>query len=241
MKHAAWTHNLVHVRGTDTFLVTTGRIEDATPQWDSWNTLGLRATGSIDYTIDGAQVPEPFTFPAHAASSSRGGPFFKLGIIGIVCSGHGAWAIGTVGRMLDELRLQVDERRGRAGAQAEDRAFLQDFADAHGRHRAARALLYETWGDVEETLLRGDDLSKDQQTGYRLALAHATRTCMGVANWVMDAAATTGVREGVLQRHFRDMRTGAQHITSGPGVRVNVGLMLTAAREEKAWAFTDLV
>lgn len=241
IKHAQWTHNLVQVQDTDTFLVTTGRVEDATLAWDSWNTLGLRATGSIDYTIDGAFVPEAFTFPAGIASSTRGGPFFKLGIMGIISSGHAAWALGTVGRMLEELRSYAAARQGRAGAQADNAAFLEQLSDAAGRHRAARALVYETWGDVEETLLRGDDLSPEQETAYRLTLAHTTWTCMGVANWVVDAAATVAIKPSVLQRHFRDMKTGAQHTTSGPTVRQNVGRMLMGAEARQRWAFTELV
>jgi indole-3-acetate monooxygenase len=241
MKHARWTHNLVQVQGTDTFLVTSGRVEDAKLEWDSWDTLGLRATGSIDYSIDSLYLPESFTFPAAAASSSRGGPYYKLGIIGIISSGHGAWALGTVWRMLDELRSYAAERRGRAGTQADNPAFLQQLSDAEGKHRAARALLYETWHDIEETLERGDDLTIDQQTGYRLALAHTTWACMDVANWVVDAAATVAIRPSVLQRHFRDMKTGAQHITSGPAVRQNIGRMLAGDRAHKRWIFTDLV
>jgi alkylation response protein AidB-like acyl-CoA dehydrogenase len=241
MKHAQWTHSLVQVQGTDTFLIATGPVEDATLQWDSWNTLGLRATGSIDYTMDSAYVPEAFMFPAAAAASPRGGPLFKLGIMGTISSGHAAWALGTVGRMLDELRSYVSARHGRAGAQSDNAAFLQQVSDATGKHRAARALVYETWSDVEETLARGDDLSPDQETGYRLTLAHSTWTCLDVANWIVDAAATVAVRPSVLQRHFRDMKTGAQHMTSGPTVRQNVGRMLMGAAAWQRWAFTDLV
>jgi indole-3-acetate monooxygenase len=240
MKHAAWTHSLVQVQDTDTFLVATGRVEDAQLEWDSWNTLGLLATGSIDYSMDSVFVPESFTFPAAACFSSRGGPYFKLGIIGIVSIGHGAWALGTVGRMLDELKAYVAERRGRAGAQADNAAFLQQLSDAEGKFRAARAFFYETWNDIEETLNRGDDLSRDQETGYRLALAHTTWTCMDVASWIVDAAATVAIKPSVLQRHFRDMKTGAQHLTSAPVVRQNVGRMLTGERANKRWMFVDL-
>jgi alkylation response protein AidB-like acyl-CoA dehydrogenase len=241
MKHAAWTHSLVQVQGTDTFLVATGRVEDARLEWDSWNTLGLLATGSIDYSMDSVYVPASFTFPAEAAFSSRGGPFYKLGIIGIVCIGHGAWAVGTVGRMLDELKAYAAEKRGRPGAQADNAAFLQQLSDAEGRWRAARAFLYETWNDIEETLNRGDDLTRDQETGYRLALAHTTWTCMDISNWVVDAAATVAIKPSVLQRHFRDMKTGAQHITSGPVVRQNVGRMLAGDHPRRRWAFVELV
>jgi alkylation response protein AidB-like acyl-CoA dehydrogenase len=241
LKHAGWTHSLVQVQGTDTMLIATGRVEDAELAWDSWDTLGLRATGSIDYAIDAAHVPEPFMFPAGAAASPRGGPFYTLGIMGIISSGHAAWALGTVARMLDELKAHAEQRRGRAVAQADNPAFLQELADAEGALRAARALFYETWGEVEETLGRGDELGKDLQTAYRLALAHTTWTCMAIANWVVDAGATVAVRPGVLQRHFRDMKTGAQHMTSGPVVRQNVGRMLAGALPHKRWVFTDLV
>lgn len=241
MKHATWTHSLVQVQDTDTFLVATGRVEDAKLEWDSWDTLGLIATGSIDYSMDSVHVRESFTFPAAAASSSRGGPYYKLGIIGIINSGHGAWALGTVGRMLDELEAHVAERHGRAGAQADNPAFLQQLGDAEGRFRAARAFFYETWNDIEETLNRGDDLSRDQETGYRLALAHTTWTCMDISNWVVDAAATVAIKPSVLQRHFRDMKTGAQHMTSGPVVRQNVGRMLAGEHRDKRWLFVDLV
>jgi alkylation response protein AidB-like acyl-CoA dehydrogenase len=241
IKHAAWTHNLVQVQGTDTFLIATGRVEDATLEWDSWNTLGLRATGSIDYSMDSIHIPATFTFPSGGAASPRGGPYFKLGIMGIISSGHAAWALGTVGRMLDELRSYVAARRGRAGAQADNPAFLQELSEVEGKHRAARALLYETWQDIEERLERGDDLATEQQTGYRLALAHTTWTCMEVANWVVDAAATAAIRPSVLQRHFRDMKTGAQHMTSGPAVRQNVGRMVAGGQAGKRWMFTELV
>ncbi len=241
IKHASWTHSLAQVEGTNEFRIFTGRVEDAKLHWDSWNTLGLRATGSIDYSMDGVFVPEAFTHPADVHASPRGGPYYKLGIIGIISSGHATWALGTVRRMLDELRSYVAARRGRAGAQAENPAFLQQLSDAEGKLRAARALVYATWNDIEETLNRGDDLSKDQETGYRLALAHTTWACVDVASWAFDATATVAIHPSVIQRHFRDMKTGAQHITSAPLVRQNTGRMLAGEDGRKRWSFLDLV
>lgn len=241
IKHAAWTHSLAQVEGSGEFRIFTGRVGDAKLEWDSWNTLGLRATGSIDYSMDSVFIPESFTHLAEVQFSARGGPSFKLGIIGLVNAGHGAWALGTVRRMLDELRGYVAARRGRAGAQAENLAFLQGLSDAEGKHRAARALFYETWNEIEETLNRGDDLSKDQQTGYRLTLAHTTWSCVDIASWAFDAAATVAIYPSVMQRHFRDMKTGAQHITSAPFVRQNAGRMLAGDDARKRWVFLDLV
>src|SRR5262249_24629775 len=48
---------------------------------DNWDVLGLRGTGSIDYTIDGVLVEEPYTHPALADTPLRGGDLYRLGII----------------------------------------------------------------------------------------------------------------------------------------------------------------
>jgi alkylation response protein AidB-like acyl-CoA dehydrogenase len=40
---------------------------------DNWDVMGLRATGSIDYTIDDVFVPEAYTHPAGTKTPRRGG------------------------------------------------------------------------------------------------------------------------------------------------------------------------
>lgn len=241
IKHASLTHSLVHVEGTNQFLIVTGQIEDAKLDWDSWDMLGLRATGSIDYSMDSVYIPESLTFPSDSTSSPRGGALYCLGIIGLVSASHGAWALGTTGRMLDELKAHVKARSGRAGAQADNAAFAQELADAEGAFGAARAYFYETWTDIEATLSRENGLTVDQETRYRITLTHVTRTCMDIANWITDAAGTTAVRRNVMQRQFRDLKVGTQHMTSSPIVRQNAGRMLAGADATKRWQFTDLI
>ena len=240
MLHAQYTHNLAIVEGTgDARIFCTG-VEDIEMDLASWDVLGLRATGSIDYTIDGVFVPEAFTHPAGQTGSTRGGPLYELGIIGFVTLGHAAWALGVSRRMLDELYAKVQARAGRAGAQAESDAFLESIWKAESRHRSARALVHETWGNVSETFARGDQLTVQDQTLMRLALSNATWSAHEVAQSVYAASGTSGLRAGPLQKLFRDTHAGTQHISSGPGVRRNTGRALAGLAQGKTWKFLDL-
>ena len=143
--------------------------------------------------------------------------------------------------MLDELLKLIEARSGRVGALGDNHAFQGEYAMAEAKLRAARALVYETWHDVEETLNRGDALSMRQNTLTRLALQHATWTIEEVSMFVYNAAGTTALRSGVIQRFFRDMHAGTQHMTSGPPVRQACGRQLAGLAPGQRWQFVTLV
>jgi alkylation response protein AidB-like acyl-CoA dehydrogenase len=240
IKHASYTHNLALVAETGEPRIFCTRVDEVDLKRDSWNVLGLRATGSIDYDIDGVFVGDQFSHFAGQTSSPRGGALYHLGIIGFVTLGHAAWAMGLGRRLLDELLAKVQAKAGRAGAQAESDHFLEGLQQAEARLRSARALVQETWGDVSETFARGDELSTQQNTLMRLTLSNATWSLHEVAQFVYTAAGTSALFDGTIQKLFRDVHAGTQHITSGPGVRQNVGRALGGLAEGKHWMFLDL-
>lgn len=240
MLHAQYTHNLAIVQGSTDARIFCTPVEDITMDLTSWDVLGLRATGSVDYAVDGVFVPESFTHQAAQMGSTRGGPLYGLGIIGFVTLGHAAWALGVSRRMLDELYAKVQANAGRPGTQADNDAFLDGIWKAESRHRSARALVHETWGTVSDMFARGDQLSMATQTLMRLSLSNATWSAHEVAQFVYAAAGTSGLRAGPLQKLLRDTHAGTQHITSGPGVRQKTGRALAGLADDKVWKFLDL-
>ena len=94
---------------------------------------------------------------------------------------------------------------------------------------------------MADTLDRGERLSTRQHTMMRLALAHATWACHDVAEFVYTSAGTVALRSGTIQRLFRDMHAGTQHITSAPPVIRNAGRELAGLAAGKKWMFLDLV
>jgi indole-3-acetate monooxygenase len=95
---------------------------------ENWDVLGLRGTGSIDYTIDGAYVPESYTHFATTEKAERGGSLYTIGIIGFASMCHSGWACGIGRRILDELIEVVHQKAGRPGTLVDSQSFLEELA-----------------------------------------------------------------------------------------------------------------
>jgi alkylation response protein AidB-like acyl-CoA dehydrogenase len=240
IKHGTHIHTLGVIQGTGEPRIFVLPVEQAT-LIDNWDVMGLRATGSIDYKIDGVLVPESYTHFAITETPKRGGALYKLGIIGFAAMCHSGWACGIGRRLLDEMAAYVRGRGGRAGTQSTSESFLEQYAQAEGTYRAARAFIYETWNDVRRTLDRGDSPSVRQHTLIRLGIAHVTWAAHEVATFVYKAAGTTGLRAGTIQRLFRDMHAGTQHIVASPPVFRALGRELAGLAEGQKWRFLELV
>jgi len=172
----------------------------------NWDVMGLRRTGSVDYRIEGVFVPRDYTHKQWTTESEHGGPLYLLGMAGMGPICHSGWALGVGRRLLDELP-HVAKR----GARGDSEHFRIEAGNMYARYHAARSLLYRTWEDVERTLEQEEPPSTRQRTMIRLALNHLTSTVAEVATFVYRAAGSASIREGPIQRFFRDAQVGAQH------------------------------
>jgi alkylation response protein AidB-like acyl-CoA dehydrogenase len=240
IKHGTHIHTLGIIQGTGEPRIFVLPVEQV-QLIDNWDVMGLRATGSIDYKIDNAFVPDSYTHFAVTEQPKRGGSLYTLGIIGFAAMCHTGWACGIGRRVLDELAANVRARGGRAGSQSTSESFLEGYAAAEGTYRAARAFVYETWRDVRDTLARGAPLSVRQNTLIRLGIAHMTWAAHDVAAFVYKSAGTTGLRAGTIQRLFRDMNAGTQHVVASPPIFRALGRELAGLAEDQKWRFLELV
>jgi indole-3-acetate monooxygenase len=239
IKHAQYIHTAVVTEDTGEFRICVVPIEKAT-LIDNWDVLGLRATGSIDYTMEDVFVPEGWSHFGLIEESPRGGDLYKLGIIQIALICHSGWALGMGRRLLDELASNAQSKAGRPGQLVESDAFQIGFAEQEGKYRAARAFVFETWNDVWSTLTSGGELTTRQRTLLRIALTNATWTAHEVSAFVYKNGGTTALRSGTIQRLFRDMHAGTQHITSAPGVIKEAGRELAGLAPGHEWVFLGL-
>ncbi len=240
LKHSSHVHSLAIIEQTGEPRICVTPIE-AVNLIDNWDVMGLRGTGSIDYTMESVFVPDGWSHFAVTTVPERGGSLYGLGIIGFAVTCHSGWAMGVGRRLLDELAGLVHGKAGRPGAQADSAAFQQGFAQAEAQFRAARALVIESWTDLSKSLYAGDGISVRQHTLVRLALAHITKSLHEVAGFVYLAGGTTALRRGTIQRLHRDVHAGTQHVTSSPSVWQTCGRELMGVAEGKHWQFLDLV
>jgi alkylation response protein AidB-like acyl-CoA dehydrogenase len=208
----------------------------------NWDTLGLRATGSVDYTIDSAHVPEEYTHDLVAKTPNQGGDLYRIGVPGFSAMGHSGFAFGVARRALDELSaIGNGERRPAYMSGAQSETFQESFASAEAKLRSVRALGFEVWSDVQRTIERGDPMDVRQGTLIRLVVNHSTSVASEIASFAFRFAGGQGTRQGALQRCFRDMQTGAQHATASPNILGECGRELLGLEKGKVWGFRNLI
>jgi indole-3-acetate monooxygenase len=240
IKHA--THLHTAARDTKTgqtrfFIVPVDQVEFV----DNWDVLGLRGTGSIDYRLDHKFVRTEFSYPSLSTEPLRGGSLYRIGIGNFASINHGAWALGVGRRLLDELAAMVRSKAGRAGSQAESQSFHEQYAEAELKLRAAQALLYEVWDEIEQVLDAGEPIPVRLDTLNRAALYNATWRLDEIAGFVFRSAGTTALRSGTLQRLYRDVHGGTQHISSSPMILQSAGRYLAGLAEGQRWVHFQLV
>ncbi len=216
-------------------------IRDAT-LLANWDTLGLRATGSVDYTITKTFVHRDYTHKLTANVPNQGGDLYRLSVPGLSAIGHTAFALGVGRRILEELSAvnKADKPPTyMAGPSMEN--FLLHYGDAEAKLRSVRALAFDVWHDIQKSLEKGDDLSIRQGTLMRLVVNHATSTSAEIAQFAFRFAGGRATRNGALQRCFRDMQTGAQHGTASPPVLAECSRELLNLAQGKKWGFRNLV
>jgi len=201
----------------------------------NWDVLGLRATGSVDYAISDLFVPEGFSHPPGVLEPRRGGNVYRIGLLGFAVIGHTGFALGVGRRALDEIAAFAREQSGPTGPLRDSDAFREHYGTAEAHFRAARALVYETWAEIERTIERGHPMSTRQTTLARLAMSHATSIAADVCSFAYRTGGGVALRAGALQRCFRDIHAGTQHLHAHPLILRECGRELAGLAEGQVW------
>lgn len=226
IQHAEWVHSgcfVTDASGKDMVfgpngqpkIVVTHHPRATIKLMGNWDVLGLRATGSFDYTLsegDELFVPTHMTYDFDIGAPRRGGVQGALGLAGYSAWSHSSWAVGVGRRMLDELVKVIVPRQDPFGKSCESASFKFQFAQAEARFRAARALVHETWKEVSETCAAGESPSLAQMTMIKLSLRHIHDVLSDVSTFAHRAARGASLHNTPMQRFYRDIHSGTQHI-----------------------------
>ena len=186
---------------------------------DGWYVQGLKGTGSYDYNVSDLFVPESRTFELFCRTPQRGGSAaFRMGLIPITAAGHASWALGVAKSMLDDVTelAATKVRMGDDSSLAHRTTFQRNLSHHTAMWKAARLLVMTTFGDVEQAVQSGDAPTPVMRADMRVAATYATEASREIVQWAHLAAGTSAIREGSrLERAFRDMYTGTQHVFIG--------------------------
>jgi alkylation response protein AidB-like acyl-CoA dehydrogenase len=201
---------------------------------DGWHVQGLKGTGSYDYNVTDVFVPEARTFELFTHTPERGrSAAFRMGLMPITAAGHASWALGVAKSMLDDVAelAMTKVRMGDDGALANRTTFQKGLSHHTAMWKAARLLILDTFGAAEHHVAEGGNLTPVMRADIRVAATYATEASREVVQWAHLAAGTSAIREGSrLERAFRDLYTGTQHVFIGEktytdAARIHLGLV----------------
>lgn len=198
----------------------------------NWDVIGLTGTGSFDYEIPDQHVPADFTFPLFAGGPRRGGPLYRLGIHGLTAVGHAGYALGVGRRALDELALLAAHRKRLGGSTlVSQETFQRDFALTEASFRAAGAYVRAAFGDLYRAATT-DEITLEQRADCRMATTWATRTAADVTRFAYLQSGSDSLRNpSLIQRCFRDMHAGSQHLFVDENTFVDAARVLLGTAE----------
>jgi indole-3-acetate monooxygenase len=193
---------------------------------DTWHVSGLCGTGSNDFSIHDAFVPEQRIFALLDPTGHRPEPLFQLPPLNWFVSQVVAVSLGIARGALDEL-LELAQTRAPTLSRdvLADRPVAQiEFARAESTLGAARAFLYDTVDDIWQTVCAGSHPTPQQRARNRIAAVNAAEAGASVARTAHVLAGGGSIyRSSALQRHMRDAEAITHHFTVAPHVWEDAG------------------
>jgi alkylation response protein AidB-like acyl-CoA dehydrogenase len=178
---------------------------------DTWQTTGLRGTGSRDFAFNDLFIPAERCVDHIRGPWNRPGPLYQSFVAGLL--NHFGVPLGIGRRAVEAFVTAMRDKPAKFGTAPRDEAAVQTpLAHATAMIAAARAYGYETIERIWREFEAGRELSPADRYGWRLANAWVHDTCAEAIELLQHAAGSMAVYlPSNLDRCFRDIHTARQH------------------------------
>ncbi|MBM7519330.1 acyl-CoA dehydrogenase family protein [Nocardioides nitrophenolicus] len=231
--HADWAHlgGLVvdedgqPIPGSDHhFLVPKGDFEIVP---DSWDTIGLRGSGSNDVVVRERFVPSHRVLEyatvvdgtAAAAVGKQDSPLYKMPWFVLFGNAISATVVGICEAALDAtLAYQRDRSNVFGTRQSQDAFTLPSIGEAASDIRASRLQVIDNVRRVHEVLERGEVPTLAMRAEARRDQVRASWRAVAAVDQLFARAGGNSIRsDQALQRLWRDAHAGLNHAVNIPG------------------------
>ena len=193
----------------------------------TWDTVGLKGTGSHDLVVENVSVPEAWTF-VRGEPSKLPEPFFKYPSLSLATQVLTVVGIGVAAAALDEFKkLAPGKASITGGAEIANRPVTQyEFSQAQAEFLAARNWFYQTMDVVWNEILAGRKPDPNLISDMRLSCTHAARVSARVARKMQMLAGMTAIyTNNPFSRFVNDTNVVTQHAFMGDNTLQNAGAM----------------
>ncbi|WP_249644210.1 acyl-CoA dehydrogenase family protein [Nocardia sputi] len=206
---------------------------DQVTVFDTWDTTGLRGSGSNDYAVEDLFVPEHYSF-AFGERKSCSGKLAEPEALARIMPGV---PLGTARAALDYVRGLADGKTVPAAGQkwADNYRAQYLLGECEMEYIVARGAVVNTvealWDALEGN--RFAELPPDTRIATALARTHAFRAALRIVSRLCELVGTDSIyRPDPLDIWLRDMNTMARHIIAHDQVIQSTGAFLMGGRPE---------
>jgi indole-3-acetate monooxygenase len=184
---------------------------------ENWRAAGLRATGSHDYTIDGAFVHDDWTIPLsnYSATPYESGALYGLPFITALGLGITAVPLGLARASIDSMcKLAKDKQVAGTPRTLREETYVQsDIARAEAMLRGARAFLFDAVNQMWNTALQKGRHTHHERALVRIASWNAAQSARQIVETMHSLAGGTAVRDdSPFAAQLRDVQAASQHV-----------------------------
>jgi alkylation response protein AidB-like acyl-CoA dehydrogenase len=248
IRNANWLHCTCMVMDSDKPQITAAGTPRVRVMWvpaaaatirDTWSVIGLRGTGSQDFTVCVFIVPEERTHSAGDPPVEKG-PLYQPRVLFMnLFATVVANSLGIARAAIDDfVLLAKEEGSTQSTVLLRDRVFVQArVAEAEAILNASRAYVIDAlgraWAAQEAEVA---DLTQEIVQA-RLATTHAMHETVRAVDLVFRAAGTNAIyTRNPLECHFRDIHVAIQHNAGFPVHYESAGKVLMGLRpSEPGW------
>ena len=200
---------------------------------DTWSVMGMRGTGSQDFTVDDVIVPPERSVLSDDPPCETGPLYNRRTWYVHLWTPSAANALGIARGAIDALaEIAATEASTMSTNLLRDRSMVQArLAEAEAIVNAARAYIFNAVGRLWSMLCAGETPPDHDIAQARLALVHAMHESVRAVDKVFHAAGTNAIYTRLpLERAFRDIHVAVQHGAALPVYFESAGKVLLGLR-----------
>jgi indole-3-acetate monooxygenase len=209
---------------------------------DIWHTMGLRGTGSDQYSVKDLFVPEAYSLPSIARNSPERrrepGLLYCFSSLSMYAAGFAGVATGcaraTIASFIELARDKIP--RGAKVTMRNNHVIQSQLAQAEVRVASAWGHLIRSLEDITEAVRERGHITMDERMAIRLNSTYCIHTAMEVIDILYQAAGATAIfNENPFERPWRDVHSVSQQIQGRQAHFETVGAYLMGLEADTSW------
>ena len=231
---------LLHEDGTP-FIRTFLFPKSATKFTDIWHTIGLRGTGSDEYSVKDLFVPDAYSIDVLSRRETPIGEdrlLYRFSSLALYAAGFAGVALGIARGTLDHFIELAREKipRGARVTMRSNNVIQRQTGEAEARIASARRYLLGSLEDITAAVAERGYITLDERMTIRLASTYAIHTSVEVVDVLYQAAGATAIfNENPFERRFRDVHSVQQQLQGRQQHFETVGQHLLGLETGTSW------